>query len=183
VDFGRELYLPWRLSQGAVLYRDVQHLYGPLSAYFQRPRISRLAGVGLGRLVIANLVIYAGISGAAVLFVATGLGTAGGGRGRVFFVWCFRSRTLVGFGNFNFVTPYAHEMTHGLLVLLALAAVGRSWCCARRLGKFLPSGCSPDCPCCSSRKSCFGAAAVLLGMAGGRAGEVGWRAARREAEK
>src|SRR4029450_1120203 len=34
VDFGRELYLPWRLSQGALLYRPIDHLYGPLYHYF-----------------------------------------------------------------------------------------------------------------------------------------------------
>lgn len=28
VDFGRELYIPWRLSEGAVLYRDVEDFYG-----------------------------------------------------------------------------------------------------------------------------------------------------------
>ncbi len=33
IDFGRELYLPWRISQGAVFGRDVESLYGPLSAY------------------------------------------------------------------------------------------------------------------------------------------------------
>src|SRR5580700_4488478 len=34
IDFGRELYLPWRLAHGAVLYRDVDDFFGPLSQYF-----------------------------------------------------------------------------------------------------------------------------------------------------
>src|SRR5436190_23730318 len=33
IDFGRELYTPWQLSQGKVLYRDVASFYGPLSPY------------------------------------------------------------------------------------------------------------------------------------------------------
>lgn len=33
IDFGRELYLPWRITQGAVLFKDEMHLYGPLSPY------------------------------------------------------------------------------------------------------------------------------------------------------
>ena len=34
VDFGRELYVPWQLSQGQVLYRDIAYFNGPLSPYF-----------------------------------------------------------------------------------------------------------------------------------------------------
>jgi hypothetical protein len=28
IDFGRELYVPWRLSHGALLYHDVSEQYG-----------------------------------------------------------------------------------------------------------------------------------------------------------
>ena len=31
VDFGGELYVPWRLAEGDVLYRDVAYFTGPLS--------------------------------------------------------------------------------------------------------------------------------------------------------
>ena len=35
IDFGMQLYLPWRISEGDVLYRDVLYLAGgPLSQYF-----------------------------------------------------------------------------------------------------------------------------------------------------
>ena len=33
VDFGRELYLPWQISEGAVLYRDLSYFNGPFSPY------------------------------------------------------------------------------------------------------------------------------------------------------
>lgn len=33
IDFGRELYVPWRLIQGEVLYRDLAYLNGPFSPY------------------------------------------------------------------------------------------------------------------------------------------------------
>src|SRR5215831_10677178 len=33
IDFGRELYLPWRLANGALLYRDADDYFGPLSQY------------------------------------------------------------------------------------------------------------------------------------------------------
>ena len=34
VDFGRELYSPWQLAGGKLLYRDVASLFGPFSQYF-----------------------------------------------------------------------------------------------------------------------------------------------------
>src|SRR5262245_25450049 len=33
VDYGREIYLAWRLSRGGVLYVDAAHFSGPLSPY------------------------------------------------------------------------------------------------------------------------------------------------------
>src|SRR6476619_6480437 len=57
VDFGRELYLPWRLSEGAVLYRDIDHLYGPLSQYFNA-LIFYVFGTGMMKIVGVNLLIY-----------------------------------------------------------------------------------------------------------------------------
>src|SRR3954462_15702519 len=60
IDFGRELYLPWRLSQGAVLYRDVDSFYGPLTQYFNAG-LFRLFGPSLMTLVYANIVIFIAI--------------------------------------------------------------------------------------------------------------------------
>jgi hypothetical protein len=31
IDFGRELYVPWRLAAGQVLYTDIAYFNGPLS--------------------------------------------------------------------------------------------------------------------------------------------------------
>ena len=60
VDFGRELYLPWRLANGAVLYRDVDDFYGPLSQYLNAG-LFRWFGPGLMVLVTANLLVFAAI--------------------------------------------------------------------------------------------------------------------------
>src|SRR5262245_36351681 len=57
IDFGRELYLPWRLANGAVLYRDVDDFYGPLSQYLNAV-LFRCFGTGLMVLVTANLVVF-----------------------------------------------------------------------------------------------------------------------------
>ena len=64
VDFGRELHIPWRLSEGAVLYRDVDDVYGPFSQYFNAG-LFRVFGPGLIVLAVANLVIITALVAAA----------------------------------------------------------------------------------------------------------------------
>jgi len=56
IDFGRELYTPWQIAEGAVLYRDVASLFGPFSQYFNA-LLFRIAGTSFTTLVVANLVL------------------------------------------------------------------------------------------------------------------------------
>src|SRR5580765_6874620 len=65
VDFGGELYVPWRLAQGDVLYRDVAYFTGPLSPYLDALWF-RLFGASLMTLALANVVLIAAIT--ALLF-------------------------------------------------------------------------------------------------------------------
>ena len=55
VDSGRELMVPWRISRGEALYRDVQFFHGPLAPY-AGAAIDRLAGRSLAaRIAFAAL--------------------------------------------------------------------------------------------------------------------------------
>jgi hypothetical protein len=133
IDFGRELYLPWRLSQGAVLYRDLQHMYGPFSPYFNS-LVFRIGGASLTSLIVANLFIYAGILGLLYYFLRAGWGRLAAFVSCAVFVSVFSFSHLVGIGNYNFITPYAHEATHGILLtllligtLLGLLTHGKRW--------------------------------------------------------
>jgi len=126
IDFGRELYLPWRLANGAVLYRDVDDFYGPLSQYFNAG-LFRLFGPGLMVLVTANLAVFV-----AILVTIYRLFRRAWGPGAAFvaaavFIAVFGFSQYVGIGNYNYATPYAHEATHGLLVCLLLVAVLTTW--------------------------------------------------------
>jgi len=121
VDFGRELYAAWQLSAGAVLYRDIAWFNGPLSAYWNA-LLFRLFGAGLATLVWANLALLG-------LFVALLFGLlrrAAGDAGA--FVGCAVGLLVFAFGqyarihNYNFVTPYSHEITHGVLLSLGALA-------------------------------------------------------------
>ena len=56
IDFGRELYVPWMLAGGKVLYRDLLYFRGPLSPYLNALWFV-LFGTGLHTLVWMNLVL------------------------------------------------------------------------------------------------------------------------------
>lgn len=120
IDFGQTLYVALRLSQGAVLQRDVVTLHGPLSHYFNAT-LFRLFGVSMDTIVFANLVLlalltvllYRLLEEIAGAFAATGAAFV--------FVLLFAFSQYVGSGNYNYVTPYVPEIVHGLILgLLAI---------------------------------------------------------------
>ena len=126
IDFGRELYLPWRLANGAVLYRDVDDFYGPLSQYLNAA-LFRLFGPGLMVLATANLVVFAGIVALLYRLFRRAWGAGAAWVAAAIFVAVFGFSQSVGIGNYNYATPYAHEVTHGLLVSLLLVHVLVGW--------------------------------------------------------
>src|SRR5207253_6277955 len=73
IDFGQQLYNAWQLSNGAVLYRDVSCLYGPLSQYFNAA-IFWMFGPGLIVLALANVAIFVAISTSIYLLIRKGWG-------------------------------------------------------------------------------------------------------------
>lgn len=117
IDFGRELYIPWRLASGDVLYRDLVYLNGPLSPYWNA-LLFHLFGVGLRTLMVGNVVVSAAIgfllyrlvTKIANRFAAT-VTCAG-------FMASLAFTQLGSAANYNFLTPYSHEITHGMLLSL-----------------------------------------------------------------
>lgn len=129
VDFGQELYVPWRLAEGDVLYRDVAWVTGPLPQY-ANSLLFRFFGVSLTTLIFANLTLLAVI--VAMLYsIFRRCGTLASATFTVLFflaVFAFGQYSLIG--NYNYVCPYRHDMTHGvalgLMNLLSLARFGRT---------------------------------------------------------
>lgn len=113
VDFGHELYIPWRLCEGEVLYRDIPFTMGPLSQYFNALLV-RLFGVSLSTLIWANLAILAAITGM-LYWLFRQVGSCWSATFVTFFflaVFAFAQYSVIG--NYNYVCPYRHEVTHGL---------------------------------------------------------------------
>jgi len=127
VDFGIQLYLPWRIFQGDVLYRDVMYLTGgPLSQYFNA-LLFKIFGVSFRTLIFANLAITAGMLvlvyrrflAAADRLTATMICLA--------IVLVFAFQHFVPVGNYNYVTPYCHEIFHGLVLSLVVVMWLSDW--------------------------------------------------------
>ena len=122
VDFGVQLYIPWRLASGAVLYRDIAYLTGgPLSQYFNA-LVFRIFGASVLTLVFANLAVLAGLL-AVVYRTFHRIGdqlTAVAGCLAILLAFAFEHYS--NYGIFSYITPYSEELYHGLaLSILALA--------------------------------------------------------------
>lgn len=61
VDYGEQIYIPWRLSEGDVLFKDISYFYGPASAYLHS-WVLTLFGPGILKLAIFNILIISGLS-------------------------------------------------------------------------------------------------------------------------
>ena len=121
VDFGRELYVPWQLSEGQTLYADIAYINGPFSPYLNSLWF-RLFGVSLRTLVVANCAILAGLAALLYWLFNVVAGRIAATAALVVFLTLFACGQLIGIGNYNFICPYSHELTHGLA--LSLGALG-----------------------------------------------------------
>jgi len=118
IDFGAQLYYAWRLTAGQVLYTDFMHLKGPLSPYLNALTF-RCFGVSFLTLVLFNVFLLTLLVGMLYrLLVVVGDRFSATIAGMVFLT-LFAFGQFVGIGNYNFVCPYSHEVTHGLILGVA----------------------------------------------------------------
>jgi len=119
VDFGQQLYIPWRLSQGDLLHRDILFLHGPLSQHLNG-LLFRLFGASLTVLIVANLVLLALLTGLLHEILRRAADRPTAFLGSVVFLALFGFPQYVMVGNYNYVCPYTHEAAHGLLLAAAM---------------------------------------------------------------
>jgi len=124
IDFGRELYTPWQISAGKVLYQDISHLFGPLSQYINAclfyifgPSYLVIISVNMVVLALCLCLIYI------VLLDITSDLTSLICCGLILSVFSFSQ--YVGIGNYNFISPYAHEAAHG--TFLSVLMIHQFW--------------------------------------------------------
>jgi hypothetical protein len=138
-DVGAELYLPWRLSEGAVLYRDLFFFAGgPFSQYFDA-LLFKIFGASFLTLAIFNLIAVAAMvlvlfrrfAGAADVWTAAMI--------------CLATIVVFTFGyyfyeGFNYVAPYSNEALHGLVLSVFTVAFLSDWISRGRLRSAMLAG-------------------------------------------
>ncbi len=141
VDFGHELYIPWRLNIGDVPYRDIELVTGPASQLYHAS-LFKTFGTSFTVLIWSNLlllvlllvVLYdelASLSRRWVAFVAL-----------LFFITVFAFGQYTTIGNYNYLSPYRHEITHGILVgIIGLWAIRRAGLTSKLLWYFIAGVC------------------------------------------
>jgi hypothetical protein len=115
VDYGIRVYVPWQLMQGKVLYKDIAYLNGPASVYFHA-LIFKLLGPGILILSGLNMLIVASLTYIIhTLFIKIGTQLSALVTSLTFLI-VFAFSQYVITGNYNFISPYANELTHGIFL-------------------------------------------------------------------
>lgn len=115
VDFSLQVYAPWQLSQGQVLYKDIVYIYGPLSAYIHSflfrvfgPGISILTWFNIGLIIILTVIIqqlFRNLFNRLTGFLAA-----------LSFIVVFAFGNYLQVSNYNFVCAYEYTLTHGVFL-------------------------------------------------------------------
>ncbi len=120
VDFGAQVYIPWRLSEGEVLYKDIVYIYGPLSSYVHA-LLFKIFGPGIDVLIGFNVLVVTGLT-VLIYFLFRKLANPLTGFFCAFaFLTLFAFGQYQGGGNYNFICAYVYSLPHGVaLSFLAL---------------------------------------------------------------
>jgi hypothetical protein len=115
IDVGRDLYIPEQLSHGAVLYRDLQYFYPPLTPYLLAA-ITFVTGSSLAAYTAIGIAVS--LLTAALLYVIAG--REAGFAAALLFLSC----SMAGASTFgcNYIFPYSHAATIGTLFVLGTCA-------------------------------------------------------------
>jgi len=115
IDFGVELYIPWQLAKGKVLCRDIFQVHGPFSHYFNS-WVFNIFGVSLMNLVIVNIVLTVILAYILYRIFLELTDKVTATAAAAFFLSVFAFSQYVGVANYNYVCPYSHQSTHGILL-------------------------------------------------------------------
>lgn len=125
VDFGFQLYMPWQICAGKVLYRDAGWAFGPLSQYYHA-LLFKLFGVSLTTLIVASLALVAALTAVIYVSFLKAAEQLTATAACLVFLLVFAFSQYVGIGNYNYICPYAYEVVHGLFVsVIAIVFLSR----------------------------------------------------------
>ncbi len=113
IDFGRELYMPWQINAGKVVYKDMAYWNGPLAPYLNALWF-RIFGVSLTTLIYCNLAIIIALCGIIFSQIKRACDRTTAVVACVVFLCTAAFAEFDEMGSFNFVCPYDHSVTHAI---------------------------------------------------------------------
>jgi hypothetical protein len=138
-DFGTHLYVPWQIVRGKHLYTDIAYFNGPLSEYFNAAMFA-IFGVSVHTLMLVNGGITIGVIALIFSLIHRLSDTITATAACGVFVFVFAFSRYIGIGNYNWICPYTHEVTHGVaLALVMLLSLGAFLCSGKRRWLFISS--------------------------------------------
>jgi len=120
IDFPRDLYYAWRISEGDLLYKQLANWYGPLAQLVEGAAF-RLFGAGIDTMIWTNVALTV-----VVVVLVRDIFRLLGGRlsgwlAAMVFIGVFAFGHYTNMANYNFLAPYVAQSTYsfaGLLVVL-----------------------------------------------------------------
>lgn len=138
IDVSRELYLPWRVACGDLLYRDLAYDFGPCSVYLNAALFSLLGRPSVHALFALNFAFWIAVLLALHALLRRLARPAVAALAFSLFILLFSFNRYLGVGNYNFLAPYSHELPRGFLfALLSLLSLDSAFRRRSRLLFFL----------------------------------------------
>jgi hypothetical protein len=140
IDFGQQLYVPWRLARGAVLYHDISYVYGCLSVCYHAV-LFKIFGASLNILLASNflilifllLLVYRLFLKCSDIWTAAVIGLA---------LTVLAFGQFLDVGNYNYLCPYSHEEFHGIVLAVVMIVCLARWLeTGRKLSLAFAGGC------------------------------------------
>jgi hypothetical protein len=119
IDFGNELYVAWQIAAGKALYHEMAYRQGPLSPHLNALWFS-LFGVSIRTLAIVNLWVLAAIAVMTWRIFGRACGPVAAAATVAVLLGVFAFSQYTPIANYNYVTPYHHQQTHGVALSLAM---------------------------------------------------------------
>ena len=118
IDYGREVYTAWQLSEGGVLYSSVDSIFGPLAHYINS-LVFLFFGAGILKLALWSIVLIVLFSIAIYRFFRHYANWQTAFFSVAVFQTVFAFSQYTFMGSLNFVCPYSHALTYGVILATA----------------------------------------------------------------
>ena len=114
-DFGAQIYCAWLVSLGKWPYLDFAYYNGPFSVWFNGGLFA-ITGPSLAVLQIANALWLVVLLALLWVGLRQAWSTTAAWFGVLLFIWLFAFSRTMPYNSYNYIAPYAHEHTHGLVL-------------------------------------------------------------------